>query len=183
MADYLWLVLGAVSLGVAIISSSKTGIVRIFPLMKDLGFRLFMDTFSAVANYATLHYIYVFYRRVPERPIGRFAKAAVKVIVVCAATILRQTFEYNIFVLIILVTVTMYLHSLRRLMHVAADISFLDVVLGALMQVVAYKTGNVIVSGVLIILYGAVIFYSYKYQSTDLTKKQQGDDPCPLEKC
>lgn len=117
-----------------------------------------------------------FFFEFPPRPhqrVGPFVRSTIQVTSVLGGVILglycaldSRPVSSASFILfnILLVMVTIHLHALAQLMNAAADISLVDVLLGALMQVVManVSAGDNLYAWIAgVVSCGGIIFYSY----------------------
>ena len=125
----------------------------------------------------------ILYRHMPYRSIGCFGKTMVDVITVCAPLVLRHVVPFEFGCLLSLVGFIGYLLTLGQILHIAADISYWDVLLGIVMQILVYLTGNnLYVCSAVLVFCSIVIFYRYlSYEapitSDDDVKKDLEDGP------
>ncbi|PON95714.1 hypothetical protein TorRG33x02_085430 [Trema orientale] len=89
------------------------------------------------------------------------------VIGACAAVLLKHYLGRNIVVLLALVSLSVELHAMRKLVDIAPDISFLDVFLLAIMEIAFHQTLDKSCAFMCVLVSScAAAFYKYRSYST-----------------
>lgn len=126
------------------------------------GYALVIFIICGLIYFGLLLCSFVIHRHVQQKCIGNLGKLVVDVIALSAAMALRQLFGFDLCILFALVGFTIDLHTVAQSLHIAYDVSIWDIMLGSIMQIVAYLMWeNKYMVTVVLMVFGGVILYRY----------------------
>ncbi|XP_009615868.1 uncharacterized protein LOC107774812 [Nicotiana tabacum] len=144
---------------------------------------LIMLVGSYFFHLAVLYSIVYWHQHMPFRLIGAKAKFMIEVIPMITAAALHHLLEFNYGYLALLLCCTTYFYAFAHFLHLAYDIGGIDVLLGIVMQVLAYMLNVELLVRALALSFCFVLcFYRYMtYCAPELPvprKKELEQLPC-----
>ncbi|OIT39041.1 hypothetical protein A4A49_54754 [Nicotiana attenuata] len=130
-----------------------------------------------------LHSVVYWHRDMPFRLIGAKAKFMIEVIPLVTAAVLRHLLDFNYGYPALLLGCTGYFYAFAHFLRVAYDIKGIDVMLGLVMQVLAYMLNEELLVRALVLSFCfCICFYRYvMYSAPELPahdKKELEQLPC-----
>ncbi|KAL3360156.1 hypothetical protein AABB24_016583 [Solanum stoloniferum] len=143
----------------------STGDPRIYKILISL--ELILILVGTFIHHLAMYSIIYWFRDMPFRLIGAKAKFMIELIPIIMLAALHHFFEFNYGYLSLVVGFTTYFYIIAHFMHVAYDIEGKDVLLGLVMQVLAYLLNGELLFRALGLSFCVVLcFYRYVMYST-----------------